>query len=511
MKRLVFIFTLFAITLSATAQLRHAMPSAMPFSAIISSPNIGKANAQKQRINDSRLYQNSYRNSGSGTQAFNPQYRSGGYGGNKFGRSSHTIPFAAANTQPGIRRAIVDDSDGDEEEEPITPPNPWEDPLSTPIGNELYILLLLAAGYITSVSLKKKRHNKTMNRLANIFAFLIIAINCTYAQDCPPIEHGTATATFTQAMPAFVLLKDGSTQYTEATIDNIADADEKKAALWFKDNYVSQGKGCFISTDDLATLGDNVDKYSMVWIMSDRWDRYFGDGGNEPSWMGRGLFSTEKKNGLKAYVQKGGNLFLSNFATCMLFYIDRVEFGADTRDNNYLFSYRGNRVVEGDNLTANDNNDVWYLQPYVGFSRYGAISTSNHPIFAGLTTETTNNNDAGGKSVDCYPLVGVGRKANHNCFWWINSYDNVAAQRKLNSWGGRTLGIWNGTISFTSTAVAEWLPIEKDTYQFKGSIITVGIGAYEWDQAQWDNVNANPYQANIERLTKNIIDYLSKK
>lgn len=67
----------------------------------------------------------------------------------------------------------------------------------------------------------------------------------------------------------------------------------------------------------------------------------------------------------------------------------------------------------------------------------------------------------------------------------------------------RILGTWSGITDYFMMANFETYP----NSQFKGTSIAIGVGAFEWHQ---NNV-VNPYQKNIEDITRNAIEYLKTK
>jgi hypothetical protein len=79
--------------------------------------------------------------------------------------------------------------------------------------------------------------------------------------------------------------------------------------------------------------------------------------------------------------------------------------------------------------------------------------------------------------------------------------DNVL---KLTTWESThnvtALGSWGQVQDYFGAAIARWNP----TTTYKGTCITIGVGAYEWNIKN----GTNPYQANIERMTKNALDEL---
>lgn len=261
-----------------------------------------------------------------------------------------------------------------------------------------------------------------------------------------------------------------------SSVATIADDDEKAAATWFTNTY----GGDYIPVADLGTA--DLTQYGVLWIHVDKQDGA-GDAYDE-------IYA--KATELNNYYKAGGNLLLSIHANNLL-----TEFG---------------RVAEWPDLVAAGggglNVDVWSLNPVYGTYNNTVVThnKATDPLYAGLTTEPVTRDN--GNAYVVMPLIGNGWKEDHNCFWSMTIDGNVIGngeEAKLNTWETTynvdALGSWGQVQDYFGAAVARWKP-QGD---FKGTAITIGIGAYEW------NINEggpNPFQANIERLTKNALDEL---
>lgn len=92
--------------------------------------------------------------------------------------------------------------------------------------------------------------------------------------------------------------------------------------------------------------------------------------------------------------------------------------------------------------------------------------------------------------------------------WDLNAYGlpqtSPAAGNVVKAFEGETsstvLATWGHVEDYCCAGVVEFNP----TATYAGRIIAIGLSAYEWDE----NGTANTYQGNIERFTKNCIDYL---
>lgn len=109
------------------------------------------------------------------------------------------------------------------------------------------------------------------------------------------------------------------------------------------------------------------------------------------------------------------------------------------------------------------------------------------------------------------PLIGPGRREDHNCMWDLNSYgfpalypnagNVVKAFEEENK--ATVLATWGHVTDYCCAGMVEFAP----TAEYQGTCIALGLAAYEWNQ----NSNINVYQDNIVLMTKNILHYLSAK
>lgn len=261
-----------------------------------------------------------------------------------------------------------------------------------------------------------------------------------------------------------------------ASVSAIADDDEKAAAQWFTTTY----GGDYIPVSQIGTI--DLSQYSVIWIYADNESGY----ADAPD----AIYAVAET--INDYYKAGGNLLLSIYANNLLY-----EFGRTDMWPN---------IVGGAGPGA-VNADVWQLSPTYG--TWDATKTvfdrSSDPLFDGLTTESVTRGN--GSNYVIFPLIGNGWKEDHNCFWTMDiadaglPNDDVA---KLTTWESThnvtALGSWGQVQDYFGAAVARWKP--TSTYQ--GTCITIGIGGYEWNIKN----GTNPYQANIERMTKNALDEL---
>lgn len=275
--------------------------------------------------------------------------------------------------------------------------------------------------------------------------------------------------------PAAMLLP----QADESTLDD----DEKAALEWFRANYAD---GKVLTPAEMAAGDVTPDKYGEIWIQVDRVGMPQG-WQNLPS----ELVSAEVIAALGEYVKNGGNLLLTKHATQLVAAIGRVS---ENRAPNLYSDGAGGEGV-----------DIWAAQPIIGYDMTDRYDHSTHQIYNGLTTVPESQTGFGG---DTYPLEGPGLREDHNCMWDCNNTSleisnspNVIKgfEEATNS---TVLATWGHVRDYCCAGIVDFNP-DGD---YLGRVLCIGLNAYEWNQ----NDRVNEYQDNIEKLTKNCLDYLKQ-
>ena len=262
-------------------------------------------------------------------------------------------------------------------------------------------------------------------------------------------------------------------QATKADFLANADDDEIAAGQWFFANYPT---GEYISFDQIKAGSVDLSKYRVLW-----WIR---DVVGAPSLLPAVALDPTVLTAMKNYHANGGNLLLNMHAVSYLWSIGRM-----------IPQYPA-AIGTG---AGGDNPDIWSVNVSIGEKH----DESTHPIHRKLPYVMEGKR----KTIR---LIGPGWKDDHNnvyleipAFYGLGNADENAYLKICDENQIRILGTWSGITDYFMMANFETYP----NSQFKGTSIAIGVGAFEWHQ---NNV-VNPYQKNIEDITRNAIEYLKTK
>lgn len=262
-----------------------------------------------------------------------------------------------------------------------------------------------------------------------------------------------------------------------ASVNDIEDDDEKAAAEWFQRTYPD---GVILTPNDLDKL--YPDEFISIWIQIDRV-------GIAQGWQNlpAAMVNENMIAALRQYVQQGGNLLLTKHATQLVVPIGRIS----NRFAPGIFS-------AGQGGLGTDN---WTMQAVIGADQTEKYDHRTHKAFEGLVV----NNDF---PHETFGLEGPGMREDHNCMWDLNAYGlpqtSPNAGNVVKAFEDETnatvLATWGHVGDYCCAGVVEFNP----TSNYAGRIIAIGLSAYEWNE----NGTTNTYQSNIERFTKNCLEYL---
>lgn len=277
-----------------------------------------------------------------------------------------------------------------------------------------------------------------------------------------PIEITVEIATVVKTYKVTVIKSDGELVRKAFvgianTIDELS-VESKTAAQWMIDNIPNS---VYVSLSDIKDDKVRLEDYKMIWCHFDWTD-----------WPSIAWDSREK---ITAYWMSGGNIFASRD-------------GARYINDVWLIAIN----QQSPNDISGGETDVT-LESDLGFSVKGY---ETHEIYNGLQFESENS--------ILYLKESECKISNRVLQWIVNKdpYTNMDDWKQKT--GAKPLAS-SDTYDENKVSIAEFKPRQFDS-NLSGTVITVGAPAFEWKDA---NVN-NEFFPNMEKLTKNIINYLSK-
>lgn len=261
---------------------------------------------------------------------------------------------------------------------------------------------------------------------------------------------------------------------------------EREAFAWFASRYAATQVVTIKDIEDGKLLTDgSLGNVKVLWMNISRVGLTLE--------QFDAMYNSTFRANLKAFVEAGGNLFLSSQATRFVADMGRSKWWP----NDYKY----------DNYAKCPVEDVWYIT----FQFCNGTDNGTHAVYKYMTdvaqldgidahypiyadTVRTDNNNAWG-DFDLYwretghdPETEEAPKgcdiARQTCF------ESAQNCKILGGWG-HTRGLdYAGFVEFPAT----------DT--FKGTVITMGLAAYQWTKG-----NTKIY--NIQNLTAGILDYLT--
>ena len=291
---------------------------------------------------------------------------------------------------------------------------------------------------------------------------------------------GGAPAPFAYVLPYSLHVVSGNT-YDDSSHGNIPDY---LSAKWFYDTYVATSKGCFIRPTDYSSEAAIPSAVKVLWVHNDHVgqvsDNYRNDLGYNTS-----TYAFPFLDALRAFLNRGGNVFLSKQATRLLGDLQRLGAGVYPSFENSGYS---------------DHANDWEIKNKF-FTASDIVDYSSHPVY------TTPNNL--GENPQLIDAADHTWRTNNNCIILENQnygksqFDSYEATHNC-----RLLGSWNnvhdGTNPYQSGVFVEFYPQSSG----QGTIIMLGAAAYQWtcgtQTASLENVHAN-----VKNLTRNILEYLA--
>ena len=276
-------------------------------------------------------------------------------------------------------------------------------------------------------------------------------------------------------------------------------AQESTAAKWFQATYPD---GVVITPSKL----DKIDATPLdaIWIHIDRVG--IGKGfDNLPT----EFTNDEVMDALAGFVEDGGNLYLSKFATQLVAPLGRMP-----------ETYQPNIFGDGDGGVG---TDVWCVNALLGSWQLNpdnqepdatqVYDRRDHAIYKDMEyfeAWTTYSN----YPHPSFPLLGSGdgselHREDHNCMWDLNGYEGAfqsgSGKNTLENFesqlGCEVIGTWGHVQDYCVAGIVDFAPRGA----IQGRILANGLAACEWAP----RAGVNGYDSNLKKLTKNALDYLA--
>lgn len=257
-----------------------------------------------------------------------------------------------------------------------------------------------------------------------------------------------------------------------ATPNDLSEPDEKAAWNWLRtDNPEAQ----FVSFDDVKNGKIDLSSFTVVWWHEDSTQ-------NLPAIA----FDPTVLSLLKNYYNNGGSFLLTTYGALYVEALGIVPAGKGP--NNAFGDARGNQSV--------DLSNSW------GISFKGHES---HPAFAGLTLTSDK------PYATAYLLSAGAYRLNHTAQWYIPDWGGYGTAA---GWREQTGGIDLGSTEWDSDHASVVTMAEFPRNHTHGAAIVICGGCYDWyseaNPANPSDQPVNIYLSNIQKMTQNILGYLSK-
>lgn len=271
--------------------------------------------------------------------------------------------------------------------------------------------------------------------------------------------------------------------------------DDAKALEWFQTFYGAKAK--LVTPNELASL--NPAEVPVLWVPVNH------DGVNKYDDIDE--VYRNKVDALKSYAQKGGNLYLTNYAALFVEKMGRTN-GDDLGEGLYANQYEiKNYYFKEEDYKNNSNSDgrkdngiryIIKINETTGFDKLGFFP------YAGLADAT-----------GILKTSQFGLKEHHGIMWKLEGDIANTDPNKFTKFEEGTHSVIWGLPDiigdYARASVIEFKPFNE----YLGTIFANGDFSYEWDEAArngegepQDGTGKNIFQYNIERYTSNILNYL---
>lgn len=272
---------------------------------------------------------------------------------------------------------------------------------------------------------------------------------------------------------------------TDGTEANNEVSPERRAYDWFKAE-IAQNADQYITVKDIADGILDTANIHTLWINIDRINFAQDNGLNA-------LFGSNIVSALRKFVMRGGNLYLSKQAVALVYNIGRSKWAPGYNANGYIDGADSWYAVY--NFDCNGNVDNHSALRFVeGKEPFQVEANVRFPLTTGNAPFRITNNNNGWEDWGAYD-AGNGA---------LNR-EGITLQQRRDEFEGaqncRLIAGWGHTRYIDFAGMVEFFPDSIDNDYFAGTILTMGLAAY-----QWGAQNLREY--NVKNLTKGILTYL---
>lgn len=326
-----------------------------------------------------------------------------------------------------------------------------------------------------------------------------------YEWDCEGNEFVNNIKKFTENSISYLATIDKKigflvpgSDYSQKYKDWGAD-DDAKALEWFQTFYGAKAK--LVTPNDLASL--NPAEVPVLWVPINH------DGVS--AYENIKEVYRNSVDALKSYAQKGGNLYLTNYAALFVEKMGRTN-GNDLTEGIYANKYeiKNDSITEEEykNTTSDGRKDNGKIDNGIRYiiktNEFTGFDKSGYFPYAGLADAT-----------GILKTSQFGLKEHHGIMWMLEGTIVNSKPEKFKKFEEGTHSVIWGLPDliedYARASVIEFQPYNE----YLGTIFANGDFSYEWDEAArngegglQDGTGKNIFQYNIERYTSNILNHL---
>jgi len=237
---------------------------------------------------------------------------------------------------------------------------------------------------------------------------------------------------------------------------------ERDAYNWFKNTYSAASKERILISTLQASSSKVPDDIDVLWVNLDRNDDHLDWSGDAKGYDV--IFNDNVVAALSNFVKRGGNLLLTKQAARLASRIERANSYPTTCTMNKFQNQESSASVQ-------------------------ELGASGYKVFNDCSFESFK-----------YALLSSSYNVDRECVWEFASDEDRSSFEAANN--AKVLGVDGREGGYGKSGFIEFYP-QGD---YKGTVLLMGLYGYLWCED-----NTNSLKANVQKLTQNMLDYLSVK